>query len=127
MATINLDVLSQFSGSEKWYKHWLGGVIYTDGIHYLVENGAAWLVDAIASYQKGKLLEGDLKDFQIWTLEVADRKALLTCQADSDQKPVVSQKIEYTDFPEGKIKLYLELGSIDGINLRRILMLPSER
>jgi hypothetical protein len=124
---VNLQELRQFIGSERWFRHWLGGLVYTEGVHYLTENGAAWLVDAIASHQKGKLLKGELREFQLWTLEVNGSKAVLTCKADSDRKPAVTQKIEYTDFPEGKIELYLELGSVDGVNEHRVLMLTSER
>jgi hypothetical protein len=139
--TIDFSELAQFTGSERWFKHWTG-VYVTDGVHYLMENGAAWLVDAIASHQTGKLLDGDLKYFQIWTLEVRGpksgegihpklssetRQATLTCKADSDVPPAVTQEIEFTDFPEGKIQLFLELGSIDGVNEHRVLMLTSER
>lgn len=126
-ATIDLSELAQFTGTEHWIRHWTGAVHFTDGVHYLTEHGAAWLVDAIASHQTGNLLEGDLKYFQIWTLEVKSSKAVLTCKADSDVPPAVTQNFEFTDFPEGKIQLFLELGSFDGVNEHRILMLTSER
>ena len=129
MATINLNELGQFTGTQEWFRHAFFGrtIYYTEGVHYLATNGAAWLVDAIASHQTGKLLQGDLKYFQLWKLEVKGSTAVLTCRADSDQKPVVTQKIEYTDFPEGGIELFLELGSVDGVNEHRVLMIPSER
>ncbi len=96
-------------------------------MQYLCENGAAWLIDAIASYQFEKvLLEGDLKYFQIWNLEVSGSSAVLTCRSDSDEPAVISQEIEYTDFPFN-IKLYVELGSLDGGTESMICMLPSER
>lgn len=126
-ANIDLASLGQFTGSERWFRHWTGAVHYTEGVHHLAMNGAAWLIDAIASYQTGKLLKGDLQYFQIWKLEAKDGKAVLTCQADSDRKPDVTQKIEFTDFPDGSVELYVELGSVDGINEHRVLMLTSER
>jgi len=113
--------LGQFTGSEQWYRHFLRGLIYTDGIHYLVENGAAWLVDAIASHQMSKKLVGPLRDFQLWELKVKNGKAVLTCKADSDQKPVITQRIEYTDFPMEHITIYVERGE------HLTMMLPSER
>ncbi len=70
--------------------------------------------------------EGDLKYFQIWNLEVSGSSAVLTCRSDSDEPAVISQEIEYTDFPFN-IKLYVELGSLDGVNEHKICMLPSER
>jgi len=126
-ATIDISELGHFTGSERWFRHWTGAVHFTEGVHYLVEHGAAWLVDAIASHQTGKLLKGDLREFQIWTLEAKGQKAVLTCKADSDRKPAVTQNIEFTDFPDGTVTLYLELGSIDGINEHRVLILTSER
>lgn len=126
--TIDLSQLGHFTGSQRYYRHWIGNIVLTEGVHYLASNGAGWLVDAIGSYQhKPKLKKGDLSEFQIWTLVSKDSSAVLTCKADSNTKPVVTQKIEYTDFPEGTITLYLELGSVDGVNEHRVLMLPSER
>ena len=122
-ATFTESDLSNFYGTEHWYRHWTGLLVYTDGIHYLVEHGAAWLVDAVASYQtEPKLNKGMLADFQIWELKVKDSKAVLTCRADSGKKPVVTQEIEYTDFPLSEIKLYVENGGD-----AKVLMLPSER
>ncbi|MEI2579903.1 DUF6876 family protein [Scytonema sp. PRP1] len=113
--------LSQFTGSETVFKHWLGTFLYTQGIKYLVDTAASgWLIDAIASYQTRTLLlqHPELKEFQLWQLEVnEDKTATLSCRADSDCNPVVVQNIEFTDFPLQHIKLYL---------CQKVLMLPSE-
>jgi len=117
----NPDDLGQFTGSETFYRHWTRKLIYTDGIHYVVENGAAWLVDAIASYQfDPSLSRGDLREFQLWTLKVADNVGVLTCQVDSNAPAVITQHIEYTDFPMPEITLYVERGE------HLTLLLPSE-
>jgi len=131
MPTIIESDLNQFNGTESYYRHWTRKLVYTDGIHYLESNGAGWLVDAIASHQLNpKLNKGDLADFQLWELTVEatakGRKATLTCRADSDVKPVVTQEIEYTDFPLPSIKLYVEAGAV-GDTACKVLMLPSER
>lgn len=126
-ATVDLAELDGFIGTERWFRHWTGAVHYTEGMHYLERNGAAWLIDAIASYQHGELLEGDLHYFQLWRLEAKNGKAVLTCRSDSDQEPVVTQQIEYTDFPDGGVDFYVELGSADGVNEHRVLMLCGER
>ena len=53
-----------------------------------------------------------LRDIQFWTLEVTEkdgrRSAVLTCRADSGEKPAITQEIEYTDFDLPKIDLWVE-------------------
>jgi len=103
--------LEQFIGTEYYHKHWFGGM-YTDGVQHLAEKaGCYWLIDAIFSYTRAE-------PFQIWELDVkSDKTALLTMKEDDGQDARVRQEIKFTDFPEGKMKLYVENG---------ILMLPSE-
>lgn len=109
--------LANFCGTENHYRHWTRKLLYTDGIHFLVGNGASWLVDAIASYQGEKMLRTPrLQDFQLWELTVTGNSAVLTCKGDSNEKPVITQNIEYTDFPFN-IKIYVEGG---------VALLPSE-
>lgn len=106
--------LSGFTGTEHHYRHFLGGK-YTDGIKAMADKaGAYWLTDAIFSYQTGKIRT---VPFQLWTLTVKDGKAVLEMREDSDRPILVSQKIEYTTFPEGTIKFYL---------INNVLILPSE-
>ena len=107
--------LEAFTGTENYYRHWTGEIVYTDGVRYLAEKaGAHWLIDAIASWQHR------VKDcyFQIWELRVNDDgSAVLTMKEDTDEPEKVRQKIPFTDFPLEYIKLYC----IDGV-----LLLPSE-
>lgn len=123
--------LESFTGTEHHYRHPFG-LTFTDGVRHLILdiarvraddggrcNGAFWLLDAIAAHQpKAKLRCGS---FQLWTLAVSvvedRRRATLTCCADSDKPPVITQEIEYTDFPLPSVSLYV----IDGVAL-----LPSE-
>ena len=108
-----------------FYAHWTKRLIYTEGVRQLAEEqGAYWLIDAIASYQPGiERRDARLRDFQLWNLKVKDSKAKLECWADTGpgERAVVKQFIEFTDFPEGELKLYLERGE------RMTLMLPEER
>ena len=116
--------LVQFTGTEEYYRHFMG-IVYTDGVHYLMENGAAWVIDAIASYQGSpKLRKGMLAEFQLWELRVdlEEKTGLLTCKADSDCPPVIMQRFEFTDFPLAELKLYVEASGSS-----RVCMLPSER
>lgn len=123
-----LEHLNQFTGTENYYRHWTRRLVYTDGVHYLTENGAAWLVDAIASYQGTKpLLKGGLRDMQFWKLEKTGNSAVLTCVEDTGYAPAITQKIEFTDFPLDSIEVWVERGSIDGETECMVAMLPSER
>jgi len=103
--------LSQFIGTEHYYKHWLGKV-YTDGVKYMAEEGQAyWLLDAIFSYMR-------TESFQIWELKkTGTTSAVLTMKEDTNEPILVKQDIPLTDFPLDFIALWL----IDGV-----LILPSE-
>lgn len=111
---LNEDNLRQFYGTENWHR-WsqlFPRMLLTDGAKYVAENGgehgAYWLMDAIASYQPAVLRSHPkARDFQLWTLHVnTDHSAWLTCQEDSDQPPIVEQKIEHTDFDLKEFSLY---------------------
>ncbi len=109
--------LQQFSGSQEFFKHWLGRFRFTEGVHYLAEKGECyWLMDAIASHQTNPKLRN--QPFQLWTLRRVGAGAVLTCQTDTYAPSLVTQDIEFTDFPLDYIKLYLEDGT---------LFLPAER
>jgi len=117
MANLSQSDLDQFTGTDQWHKHFTG-LLYTDGVKYMAETaGAYWLLDAIGSYQRQLNKNERLAEFQLWKLEVIESRGLLTCRADSNEKPVISQEIEYTDFCLESIKLYVEGG---------VLLLPSE-
>ena len=110
MKTLTEQELRQFTGTEQWYKHYLGG-LFTDGVKYMAgKAGAFWLLDVIFSYRRKE-------PFQVWTLKVKDRVGVVTMREDTGQPVKVRQEIPYTDFPLAEIKLYL----IDGV-----LLLPSE-
>jgi len=116
--------LNGFCGTECYYRHFTGGR-FTDGVKHLADRaGAYWLIDAIFSYQSEQKIRAI--PFQIWTLKVLrselgknknEPMAVLEMNEDTGEPLKVSQKIPYTDFPEGEIKLYL----IDSV-----LLLPSE-
>lgn len=107
--------LRGFSGSELFYKHPIGNILYTDGVKYIADKyGAYWLIDAVGSYQSGRIRS---IPFQIWELHSHNGLAVLTMKEDRPFIPVVRQNISFTDFPTGRLKLYLVNGT---------LMLPSE-
>ena len=127
------SVLHQFTGSENFYKNWLGNLIYTDGIAWLCETAKSyWLIDLIASHQP------KLKDepFQVWTLKRhACGKMTASAFSDySDDEPeqnkawfLTKQEIPYSDFPLDFLKLYAVRTEDDPQGRRRVtLMIPSE-
>ena len=111
--------LNQFRGTDKYYRHFLKQFAYTDGVKYLADTASAhWLIDAIASYQPQLLSDPMLQEFQVWKLTVNsdNNTATLVCERDTDVV-VITQNIEFTDFPLPEVRLYL---------CAKVLMLPSE-
>ena len=111
--------LSQFRGTDKYYRHFLRKFVFTDGVKYLADTASAhWLIDAIASYQPQLLSDPMLQEFQVWKLTVNsdNNTATLVCERDTDVV-VITQNIEFTDFPLPEVRLYL---------CAKVLMLPSE-
>lgn len=118
--------LEDFHGSENYYRHLIGGMIYTDGVKFVAErspgNGSFWLIDAIGSYQyepKVKRLA-----LQVWELKVHDPEPGRTYNpatlilTNGNRREVLRQEFQLADFPQPGIKLWLE---------NRTLYLPGER
>jgi len=104
----------QFTGTQKWYKTAFNEFYYTDGIYYLAKKYQAyWLLDIILSHQ------GEIRQlpFQIWEIWSQDNQAVVTMREDDGEPMRVRQDINFTDFPDGYMKLYL---------IDKILLLPSE-
>lgn len=127
---LNPEDLSQFTGSEQFYRHAFNrAVIYTEGVQYVAENGGAyWLIDAIAShigsdpFRRAAAQDERISLLHFWKLAVSsDHSANLTAVADSGEKPFLEQKIQYTDFPLEKIEIWAGNNG-EGFTL----MLPSE-
>ena len=94
-------------------------MVLTDGAKFVADNGgtsgAYWLMDAIASHQPKALKDERLREIQFWKLTVTEKdgrkSAVLTCRADSGEKPAITQRIEYTDFDLPEIDLWV--GPVD--------------
>jgi hypothetical protein len=110
------SIMAQCTGTEAYHKLSISPIKCTDGVKVLADAaGAYWLVDAIGSYQGTPKIK-DL-GIQFWFLEVKDSKAVLYCIEDSGKPHLIEQKIEYTDFPEGEWKFYVQ---------GDVMMLPQE-
>jgi len=105
------EQLSQFIGTTQYHPSSFGRLNITDGVNYLREEvGCHWLIDIIESYQH------KLKNisFQIWGIRVyEDKSAMVYCKEDTDEAPIVTQYLNYTDFPLEHFELYC----IDGVVL----------
>ena len=111
-----LRELSQFTGTEKYYRITPRHVL-TDGAMYLAEQArCVWLMYAIASHLHRNI--GDT--FCVAKLSVNDTRAVLTLD-DGNGNVYAVQEIEYTDFPLNQIKLYC---CFDGEHW--VIMLTSE-
>lgn len=105
--------LSQFTGTEQWYRHGLNrNILFTDGAKYVADQGGAyWLLDEIALAQRfeKKLAK---QPFQVWKLtKHADANATLQCE-DGDHNVVFTKQIPFTDFPVDEISLWFENNTI---------------
>jgi hypothetical protein len=110
--------LSQFTGSETWYRHGINrNVLFSDGAKYVADHaGAYWLLDEIAIIQPNDKRVA-AEEFQVWKLVVrSDRTGLLTCE-DGNGNIVFSKVIEYTDFPLDEVSLWFA---------NNVIYLPSE-
>lgn len=116
---MNKADLQQFTGTEAYHR-WsilFPRFVLTDGAKYVAdEAGAYWLMDAIASHINAYYTE----TFALARLVVKDSKAVLTIE-DGNDGVLAKQDIEYTDFPLGEVKLYMQ--PQDDL---WVIMLPSE-
>ena len=110
--------LDEFIGTTEYYSYFIGNFKFTDGVHYLAEQGKCyWLLDIIGSYQ---MCDKKIRNmhYQFWKLKVnEDKSALVTMREDSDQPVVIKQRIPYTDFPLDSVEVWMIGG---------VLILPSE-
>ncbi len=116
--TLKQTELSQFTGSETWYRHAINRkVLFTDGAKYVADNaGAYWLLDEIAIIQPHEPRIA-ATPFQVWKLAVnADHTAELICE-DGNDNLVYKKAISFTDFPAEGITLWFTDNTI---------LLPSE-
>lgn len=110
--------LAQFTGTENYYRHWLG-LKYTDGVKYLAEKAHAyWLVDLVASHQPVVVRKYGYGGLQVWHLKQT-ASGFKVYAEDGNGNHLKTKLFKYTDFPVElfPFKLYVKNG---------VLMLPSE-
>ena len=108
--------LSGFFGTDEWHRHWLGKMLYTDGVKYFAEEaggGAYWFLDIIATEV---LPLQEKEEFIHIAMTVNDGKALITA-GDGNGNKLWQRALDFTDCPEGTWEFYLT---------DNVLLLPSE-
>lgn len=105
--------LSQFTGTEQWYRHPFSKVTYTDGVKYFAETaGAYWFIDQVIFLP----MEYPKEEFFSITLNALDGKALIVVD-DGNENVLMNKDIYPTDCPNGSYKFFLT---------NDVLMLTSE-
>lgn len=99
--------LRHFTGTTQWYKHWLGRLLYTDGVQFFAEeggqNGAYWFLDIVATEYHPMLPK---HPFLLVKLLVANKQATILVENGSG-KVLKTKDIEYTDLQPGEWRFYL--------------------
>jgi hypothetical protein len=116
--TLNPEIMSQFTGTERWYRFGIvPDITCTDGAKYVADTaGAYWLLDEIALAQRFEKAVA-AEEFQVWKLAVKDDdSATLDCE-DGNHNAVFTKTIEFTDFPKEGVTLWFA---------NKVIYLPSE-
>lgn len=98
--------LRQFTGTEHYYKHNFGGMLYTDGVKYFAEKaggGAYWFLD-IVSTELMRL--ADKEGFLSIHLKAKEGTAVLSAD-DGNDNILWTKAVEFTDCPDGDWHFYL--------------------
>jgi len=111
--------LNQFTGTEQYFKHWTGALVYTDGVQYLGANGAYWIIDLVASYQTAKFIKNN--PFQSWKISRTNKGGFVAICTDGNEKELIKQEGEYTD-----LLFDIELFCITDPQFKAVLLLTSE-
>ena len=119
--------LEQFTGTEHYYRSsaFFKDIVHTDGVEHIAQNGGAWMIDVITSHQTNPKVHSE--EFQVWDFQVdeEDQSCIAVCTSGADEDILVTQEIEYTNFPFS-VKFFLVLGSLDMVTPVWVILLPSE-
>ncbi|MDD2762319.1 MAG: hypothetical protein PHH11_18725 [Methylomonas sp.] len=117
--------LSQFTGTEQWYRHSLNKrMLYTDGVRYFAKNGgelgAYWLLDNTA-LEICPLLDRSNQAFGVVSVIVNLDHSADIIVTDGNGVQLLRLDINFTDLQNGEWRFYLiEEGD------HRVMLLPSE-
>jgi len=98
--------LAQCTGTERYHTNGRHpSAVYTDGIKTMADLcGAYWFIDLVFSYQYGRVAH---EWFQIWMLKKQpDETWVATMKTDTNQPPMLTQAIDFSDFPLDHFECY---------------------
>lgn len=130
------------SGGEGYRRVGIFGrrIVATTGVQYIEDNGAGWLIDAIASHlvanpkmKRALARDERLRSLHFWTVKSKKDGSgfRLYAQADSGEPKVVEQIGDYTDLWDKRgstepLKIWCGLSEDGNGNLIFVLYMPSE-
>lgn len=87
--------LGQFTGTEQYYKGYMG-VNYTDGVQYLAGMGVSWLITDICAVVK---VEPKVKTESFVSIKCLkkDKNKAVVFYTDGNENVLFKQEYEYTD------------------------------
>jgi hypothetical protein len=115
--TFTLADLARFGCTGTHYAHWArSDMRWTEGVQFLTEHGAAWLIDKIVLSQSEPSIQR--VPHQIWTFTLLTWSAggVLTCESQGRQL-IASYNIAFTDFTITPFELWV---------IDKVVLLPSE-
>ena len=108
--------LRQFTGTEHYYKHNFGGMLYTDGVKYFAEKaggGAYWFLDIVSTELMRLAAEEGFLSIHLFA---KNGKAKLSAD-DGNDNILWTKNIDFTDCPDGDWMFFLT---------DKVMMIPSE-
>lgn len=122
---INAELGHTFTGTSQYHRwsYLFPWAYLTDGTKHVADTfDAYWFMDLIASYQTHPDVQKE--HLQFWNLTVKDNRAIAKVDRDIDE-PILHQKIEYTDFPDGTLNVWVAHTKLNG-TFAIAMYLPSE-
>lgn len=98
--------LNNFIGTENYYMDKFTGIKYTDGVSFLLHNGAAWLASDCLHFGGMLAKKNDFLAFKFTKPDESAKTGVFTITGD-DEKVLKKVDIEFTDFPAKEINLFL--------------------
>ncbi len=124
-ASAILSAMAQCTGTSQYYRHGLmPTLLLTDGAKMVADDaGAWWLMDVIMSHLSTNATLRQ-EEFQHWRfVRNGDGPHLVSVTDGNEGEPIVTQEVEYSDFPLPEIGFFVCRD--EGLG-GWVLMLPSE-
>ncbi|MBK7099129.1 MAG: hypothetical protein IPH58_13245 [Sphingobacteriales bacterium] len=110
------DFITQQNGTGQYYRHWLLGFKFTDGVKELADLcNSYWLIDLIVSHQTERRVY--MEPFQVWHLKRLNQHRLVIVATDGNSNEIARQELSFSDFPYDSATIWMA---------DRVLYLPSE-